>query len=216
MQSIGDDIMSYIESELKFLLERKDFASLYRYLKENYASPQLVRQTNYYFAASRRAADLQLGSTRIRCVNGTYELTCKIPIAENSSGAMLNSYEYNAQISKEQAINYINNGLPAAAQKELLGDLNKIHGTPMRDLNCFGRLRTARFIFAIKKELPPLLLDSNAYLGTFDYELEWELRDSEAGHYLLHNWFKDLDIQPVGKIIPKVKRFFDRLMESEI
>jgi len=205
--------MSFIESEIKFLLKREDFVCFYKYLKEKYCLPGLIRQVNYYFAASKKSPDLHLGSTRIRFVNGSYELTCKIPIRESASDAALNSYEYNARISKEQALSYINDGLPVLAQKELLGDLNQIHDIPLKDLHCFGCLRTARFIFTAKKELPPLLLDSNSYLGKFDYELEWELNDIKTANSLLQNWLNVLDIQPVGKAIPKVKRFFDRISE---
>ncbi|HHU48267.1 MAG: CYTH domain-containing protein [Caldicoprobacterales bacterium] len=203
--------MPQVETELKFLLEREAYYSLYRYLKLKGYRLHLTRQVNYYFAASRTSPALHLASTRIRYVRGRYELTCKIPINETTGDEAQNCYEYNADISCEKAFQYINQGLSVQAQRRLFGNMDQAHGIPMADLHCFGHLRTARFAFSIRKDLPALLLDSNAYLGTFDYELEWELKQIETANKLLQSLFRELGIQPVHQKIPKVKRFFDRL-----
>lgn len=117
-------------------------------------------------------------------------------------------------MSGEEALNYIGNGLPEHAQKQLLGDLRQAHGIPITDLFCIGHLRTSRFAFNVKDDLPALLLDINLYLGMFDYEIEWEAKEAELANAQLQKIFNELDIQPAGKLQPKAKRFFDRLMEN--
>jgi uncharacterized protein YjbK len=200
--------MSLIETELKFILDRQSFRLLYGYLKGKGYKPHLTRQVNYYFATSKNIPALHLASIRIRYVQGRYELTCKIPINKTTTDTIQNSYEYNINISREKALNYINQGLSVHTQRELFGDMFRTHGLPIAHLFCFGHLRTGRFAFTLKDDLPALLLDTNAYLGVFDYEIEWELKQVETANTLLQNIFDELEIQPMGKMTPKVKRFF--------
>ena len=211
--------MPQIETELKYLLSRETFYSLYQYLKRKGYGSNLTRQVNYYFSSPNHSPSLHLASTRIRFIQGTcqgkWELTCKVSIVEATTNTVQNSYEYNANISPEKALNYINRGLPLSAQKELLGDMNQIHGIPMMDMYCIGHLRTSRFSFDIRHDLPSILLDVNYYLGVFDYEIEWELKETEIANTILQDIFRELEIQPSGKMMPKVKRFYDRLKESK-
>ena len=209
--------MSNIETELKYLLDRESFRSLYGYLRQKQYKCKLTRQVNYYFLAPDYSTSLRLFSTRIRFIQGTcqgeWELTCKVSLDEKIKGSVQNSYEYNARISREAALNYIRHGLPEQAQKELLGDLHEIHGIPMMDMYCIGQLRTSRFSFDIRDDLPAILIDVNSYLGVFDYEIEWELKETGIANTLLHGLFDKLNIEPSGKMMPKVKRFYDRLKE---
>jgi uncharacterized protein YjbK len=211
--------MPRIETELKYLLGRASFCSLYRYLKEKEYESSITRQVNYYFSPRDLSPSPRFVSTRIRHVQdafqGSWELTCKVSIDETTTDTVQNSYEYNANLSGKEALNYIGNGLPEHAQKQLLGDLRQAHGIPMRDLFCIGHLRTSRFAFNVKDDLPALLLDINLYLGIFDYEIEWELKETELANALLQRVFNELDIKPVGRLQPKVKRFFDRLMKND-
>lgn len=209
--------MPQIETELKYLLSRTSFCSLYRYLKQKGYEPNLTRQVNYYFFPDIHSRTPHLVSTRIRFIQGTCQgswvLTCKISIDETTTDTVQNSYEYNVHISREEALTYISHGLPEYAQKQLFGDLHKAHGIPMTDLFCIGRLRTSRFSFAVRSGMPSLLLDINYYLGIFDYEIEWELKEIELADTLLQKIFLELDIQSAGSLQPKVKRFFDRFTE---
>jgi uncharacterized protein YjbK len=208
-----------IETELKYLLNRESFHSLYRYLRQKKYKCKLTRQVNYYFLAPDYPPSLGLFSTRIRFIQdarkGKWELTCKVSLGESVEGSVQNSYEYNAHISHENALNYISHGLPEQVQKELLGDLNEIHGIPMMDFHCIGHLRTSRFSFGVRDDLPPILLDVNSYLGVFDYEIEWELKETDKADTLLQGIFNELEIQPAARMMPKVRRFYDRLIELD-
>lgn len=205
--------MLQIETELKYLLSRTSFCSLYRYLRQKGYQLNLTRQVNYYFSSPDHPSSLHLASTRIRYIQnacqGKWEITCKVSIDETTTDTIQNSYEYNVDISREKALDYINHGLAEQAQKELFGDLYQIHGIPMTDLFCIGHLRTSRFAFTVKDDLPALLLDVNFYLGVFDYEIEWELKEIKTANTLLQSMFHQLEILPIGKMTPKVKRFLD-------
>ncbi|HHY81290.1 MAG TPA: CYTH domain-containing protein [Clostridiales bacterium] len=205
--------MQHVETELKYLLDKDSFYSLYQYLKQKGIKPELTRQVNYYFSSSLSRLKTYSSSTRIRYVQGRWELTCKVLINETISDAVQNCYEYNAVISREKAMDYINHGLSKEEQVKLFGSMFQTHNLPQADMLCFGHLRTARFSFNVKENLPPLLLDCNRYLDLCDYELEWELKQVQIADELLQNMFNELGIKPVGSMKPKVKRFFDRLWD---
>ncbi|NLB41211.1 MAG: CYTH domain-containing protein [Clostridiales bacterium] len=206
--------MSNIETELKYLLSKEHFRSLYHYIMQQTSKPSLTRQVNYYFASPDSPLEISPINIRVRLKGEKSEITCKIPISDTTTDTIQNSYEYNKNISLKEAFHYIENGLSLNAMSEIFTEMLKTHNLQPMVLNCYGHLRTARFSFAIKDDLPPLLLDVNAYLGTFDYELEWELEQVQEADYILKSMFQKLNISPIGELKPKRRRFFEKLMEE--
>ena len=204
--------MSNIETELKYLLSKEYFQSLYHYIMQQTSKPSLRRQVNYYFASPDSPLEISPINIRVRLKGEKSEITCKIPISDTTTNTIQSSYEYNKNISLKEAFHYIENGLSASAMSEIFADMLKKHNLQPMDLICYGHLRTARFSFAIKDDLPPLLLDVNAYLGTFDYELEWELEQVQEADYILKSMFQKLNISPIGELKPKRRRFFEKLL----
>ena len=221
--------MSNTETELKYLLSREDFHALYHHLYADKPGSKndisLIRQVNYYFASPDSPLTRSPINIRVRFLGEQSELTCKIPIANQTTDVLQNSYEYNRQISRKEALHYIENGLSANAQTGSFPELRKDHSLQPSDLICYGHLRTARFHFPIKGGFPPILLDVNAYLNTFDYELEWELdsiqNQSESNQLqqadiLLRELFQKLHISPLGSLKPKRVRFLKRLFRPTV
>ncbi len=206
--------MSNIETELKYLLSKEHFRSLYHYIMQQTSKPYLTRQVNYYFASPDSPLEISPINIRIRLKGEKSEITCKIPISDTTTDTIQSSYEYNKNISLKEAFHYIENGLSLNAMSEIFTEMLKTHNLQPMVLNCYGHLRTARFSFAIKDDLPPLLLDVNAYLGIFDYELEWELEQVQEADFILKSMFNKLSISPIGELKPKRRRFFEKLMEE--
>ena len=204
--------MSFIETEIKYLLSKENFRCLYNHLKQYYKNPSLIRQVNYYFDSADLYMQQHRINIRIRFIKGMSELTCKIPIDDSTQDNIQNSYEYNVTITREEALGYIKNGLSSLSLLEHFGDMFKHHDLVADDTICYGHLRTARIHFSIQDNLAPLLLDINTYLGIFDYELEWELTEVEAANEILQGLFETLTISPIGQMEPKRKRFFKQLI----
>jgi uncharacterized protein YjbK len=204
--------LSNIETELKYLLEKESFRSLYNYLKQANRNPSLTRQVNYYFASPDSPLVKHPINIRIRFIGEKSEITCKIPISDTTTDTIQNSYEYNKQISRTEAFHYINNGLSTDEMQKVFPEMLEHHSLQPLDLICYGHLRTARFSFLIENNLPPVLLDINRYLGAFDYELEWELEQVETAESILQNTFQKLSIRPIGQLKPKRRRFFEKLL----
>jgi uncharacterized protein YjbK len=205
--------LSNIETELKYMLSKENFRYLYKFLTLQGSKPSLTRQVNYYFASSESPLEISPINIRIRLKSKKSEITCKLPILGTTTDTIQNSYEYNRIINHREAFHFIENGLSANAMSEIFTDMLKNHNLKPIDLICYGHLRTARFLFIIKDNLPPLLLDVNAYLGIFDYELEWELEQVQEADTILQSMFQKLDISPIGKLKAKRRRFFEKLIK---
>ncbi|MBE3100888.1 MAG: CYTH domain-containing protein [Firmicutes bacterium] len=204
--------MSFIETEIKYLLSKESFKRLYNHLKQYNKNPSLIRQVNYYFDPVDLSMQQHRINIRIRLLKGMSELTCKIPKDDIIKDNIQNSYEYNVELSRSEALYYIENGLSSQALLKHFGNIFDHHDLITYDTICYGHLRTARIHFDIIDSLAPLLLDINAYLGTFDYELEWELAEVQVANKILHDLFDTLAISPIGQMKPKRKRFFQQLL----
>lgn len=205
--------MSNIETELKYLLSKENFRSLYNFLIQQGSKPSLTRQVNYYFASPESPLKISPINIRIRLKSGKSEITCKIPILDTTTNTIQSSFEYNEEISLKEAFHYIENGLSTDVVSNIFTDMLKSHKLRPTALACYGHLRTARFSFIINRDLPPLLLDVNAFLGSFDYELEWELSQVQKADAVLQSIFQKLNIFPIGQLKAKRMRFFEKLME---
>ncbi len=200
-----------IETEIKQLISKNSFKKLYAYFIEKGSKPCVTRQVNYYFDSpdlSRHYGSLNI---RIRLINETAELTCKVPIRERTNKDVISSHEYNARLSPAEAHQYIEKGLSAADIENHFASIPEFQSYELYDTICYGRLRTTRIAFTIREGLPPLLMDINRYLGTVDYEIEWELEQTDDALLLLNSLFTNLGIQKAGKAEPKRMRFFRAL-----
>lgn len=211
--------MVIIEKEIKHILDKQSFRKLYSYLAGRKKPDFVVRQVNYYFDTEAFTMQHQGTSIRIRILPDKAELTCKIAaVDERKAGDFMQSYEYTKGITLLNAHNYIKNGIPINVIRDFLMHHGVEANPGLSPLVCQGHLRTARIAFTIEKGLDPLLMDINFYLGTFDYELEWETTDLNRARQLLKDLFDQSKISfPISnKLKTKRKRYFERksMLES--
>lgn len=205
--------MVYIEKELKYILDKKSFRTLYYYLSNLKKPDFLIRQVNYYFDTEEYSLQSQGVSIRIRKFKDRAELTCKISaVDENITRDFMHSYEYTRQLTLCDAKNYITKGIPINIIIDLIKPHNINISQSLNPLICHGHLRTARIGFTLEKDLEPVLLDINAYLGTFDYELEWETADIDKARTILTSLFNRsrISLPSFSKVVTKRKRYFKR------
>jgi len=203
--------MLNIETELKYLLDKEAFRSVYRCLKAKNIKQNITRQANYYFDSEDLWLQEHKINIRIRKTAHGAELTCKIPETEAVEASLLRSSEYNWPLSIREADSYIDDGLPVDRLLNLEGNPFHNRRIACTRLKCFGRLKTTRISFQVFKGDEPLLLDISAYLGTFDYELEWETKDIDKGRGYVEKMFFETGITPQGPMKAKRRRFFERL-----
>lgn len=205
--------MVNIEKELKYILDRQSFRRLYGFLCKQKKPDFIVRQVNYYFDTKTFSIQNKGISVRVRIWADNAELTCKIAaIDEKKAKDFMHSYEYTKQITIMDAKNLLKNGISI----NIISNLIKPHSIDISHdpspLICHGRLRTARIGFTIENGLDPLLLDINAYLDTFDYELEWETADIDRARTKLQDLFNcsEVNLPSHTKLKTKRKRYFER------
>ena len=178
------------------------------------SKPSLTRQVNYYFASPDSPLEISPINIRVRLKGEKSEITCKIPISDTTTDTIQNSYEYNKNISLKEAFHYIENGLSLNAMSEIFTEMLKTHNLQPMVLNCYGHLRTARFSFAIKDDLPPMSRYVNASLGIFYKQMECETKQDLNAHFILKRIFNQLSVSPIGELEPKIRSFFEKLMEE--
>jgi len=133
---------------------------------------EAVKQVNHYFANDRY-------SLRIRHRLEEWELTLKLHAGKDKSDG---NYEYNAPLTEEQALSFIQQGIDRTSALTLLGqDL-------LADLDYLGCMTTWRTVFW--EEGLRFELDKSEYLGATDYEIECEV-DSEEQWDLAVKWTQD-------------------------
>lgn len=132
----------------------------------------------------------------IEKADGTFELTLKVP---DTVGLL----EYNAQFHMQPAENMTLK--PSDIDDDIREVLEQRH-VQLDALKILGALTTYRLETQTDEGL--LVLDHSLYLGTEDYELEFEVRDFEAGQQAFNNLLAQLKLSPV---VPKnkVQRFFE-------
>ena len=146
-----------IEREVKYLLSEEDYDLLSIRAQEREARTHT--QVNHYFDAGKRAR------ARIRVKNGTYQLTVKIRIDDESLE------EHNAYITEEEAKTCFEQGLCEETVHRHLG-LSIGPTAPYE-----GWLQTERTTWV--EEGLTLELDKSTYLSTVDYEIECEVTSDE-------------------------------------
>lgn len=202
-----------IERELKYLIDKQRFRRLYKYLCKHATLDSVTRQVNHYLDTESFSLQNNKISVRIRTKKDYAELTCKM--AKPSQAKIrdfMQSDEYTKPLSLNQAYKFLKKGLPADILQDLIPQY-EILNDGFDKLICHGRLRTTRLEFIIDKTIEPLLLDINRYLGTFDYELEWETDNLDKARALLYKLFSSAGItfDHIPKVMTKRRRYFERL-----
>ncbi|WP_018921490.1 CYTH domain-containing protein [Salsuginibacillus kocurii] len=188
-----------LEIEGKNLVTAAEFESLLSYFNKGWND--FVTQRNHYFDT----ADFQLKekgcALRIREKNSTHTLTLKRPHAEGL-------LEIHQSLSETEMAQALSKGpLPAGTVAEQLS--NNLQLSPE---NCLylGTLETKRVEVAAFDGL--FALDYSTYLGTDDYEIEFEGTSRAHVNQILNDLFERYEI-PSRETPNKVKRFFTRKKE---
>ena len=125
-------------------------------------------------------------------------MTLKVPAEVG-----LTEYNFNVPLEPEIDKMVYHNQLPVEIRQILVDDFDVQDGT----LVILGALTTYRMETPYQNEL--LVLDKSEYLGTEDYELEFEVHDYEEGLQKFYDLLKSFQMTH-EKPLNKVQRFFNR------
>lgn len=181
-----------LEIEFKNLLTEEEYENLL--VRFGYSTEDAHTQINHYFDT----ADFQLrdkrSALRIRQKGNTYECTLKTP-AENGY------YEITDALNPQQVEDIFKKRSFAAPEvTEALQEL----GLQADLLEFLGSLTTHRIEFPYQSGL--LVLDHSEYLGTEDFEIEYEVADFEEGKRRFQRFLKDFEV-PFRMADKKIARF---------
>jgi uncharacterized protein YjbK len=183
----------HIEIEFKNMLEPGEFEKAAAFLE--LGQSDFFTQENHYFDTPDFKLKDKKSALRIRMKNGTFEMTLKQPANEGL-------LETNMQLSHNEADACMQTGLiPDGPIKQALEAMD----IPYDELEYFGSLSTRR---AEKEYMGGLMvLDHSSYLNCEDFELEYEVTDSDQGKKEFILFLKHLNI-PERKTENKIKRFY--------
>ncbi|WP_408010728.1 CYTH domain-containing protein [Pseudalkalibacillus sp. A8] len=185
-----------IEIELKNLVteeEFKELTSAFSITDDSY-----TKQTNYYFDTDTFTLKEKGCALRIRQKKDTYTFTLKRP---HKDGLM----ESHENLSEENALRLINGD--SVTSSDMLQFLEETFGIESGQLCCLGSLVTTRAEQTYKSGL--LVFDHSVYLGTEDFELEFEVSERKQGEKEFWHLLETYDI-PQRKTANKIERFFNR------
>jgi len=188
-----------IEIEFKNMLTKIEYESFLMYFKID--KNQIFAQKNHYFDTPDFALKSKRSALRIRNKGGTYEMTLKQP-------ASVGLLETNQIIEEEEATMAIRDGkLPNGIIQHLIKDYQISFPT----IEYFGSLTTERVEIEYRQGL--LVLDHSTYLGKEDYELEYEVKNYQAGEKIFIELLNQLKI-PIRQTENKILRFYNRKCEQ--
>ncbi|ARJ51437.1 CYTH domain-containing protein [Staphylococcus lutrae] len=182
------------EIEFKQLLDQ----NTYETIKTHYFKQQRpFKQVNFYIDTPDLQIQSQKMALRIRKkADSTHELTLKVP---DTVGLL--EYHATCHIQPEAAM-----AIPQSLLSSEIRDQLKMRHVSLDALQVLGALTTYRLELQMDEGL--LVLDHSQYLGTEDYELEFEVHDFETGQQAFHELLAQHHLSPnVPK--NKVQRFFD-------
>lgn len=185
----------HIEIEFKNLLTKEEFIRLTSYLK--FQPKDFKKQINHYIDAPDFSLKEQGCALRVRKKLTHYELTLKQPA---STGLL----ETNQTISEAEAESIIKTGkIPTGPVEKALAPLLP----DIDSLLYFGSLTTERAEKEFQGGL--IVLDNSVYLGTEDFEIEYEVLDEATGYPIFKNLLEQLNI-PIRKTDNKIMRFYKK------
>ncbi len=183
-----------IEIEFKNMLTKEEFTRLKEYFSIN--DDAFSHQENHYFDTSGFALKEKRSALRIRKKKGSYEMTLKQPL---ETGLL----ETNEVLSESEADKMmLENRIP---EGPISGILEQDLGIKPDEVLYFGSLSTERAQFPYQGGL--LVLDHSRYLGTEDFELEYEVQQYGEGKKHFENLLREVNI-PLRKTDNKIKRFY--------
>ncbi|WP_261132606.1 CYTH domain-containing protein [Bacillus sp. Marseille-Q3570] len=185
-----------IEIELKNIVTEEEFYALRSAF--SIMDDSFIKQTNHYFDTEDFSLKEKGCALRIRHKKNTYTFTLKRP----HDDGLLESHEV---LSETKALGLINGR--RIASSEMLDLLEDTFGIESSKLKCLGSLVTSRVEKAYKSGL--LVFDHSTYLGTEDYELEYEITDRNTGEQEFLNLLETYNI-PQRNTPNKIERFFNR------
>lgn len=188
-----------IEIEFKNMLTKIEYE---RFLKDfKIDKNQIFSQENHYFDTPDFALKSKGSALRIRNKGGNYEMTLKQP-------ASVGLLETNQIIGEEEATMAIHDGkLPNGIIQLLIEDYQISFPT----IEYFGSLTTERVEIEYRQGL--LVLDHSIYLCKEDYELEYEVKNYQAGEKIFIELLNQFKI-PIRKTENKILRFYNRKCEQ--
>ncbi len=193
-------IKKEIEIEYKALLTEEKFEELISYFsKFTNAMPPYI-QTNYYFDTSDYFLINRGITVRLRNIEDSWKFQIKIP--KEADGMYNIQEEIVHDISSMLAGDFINNGI--VGYNQLLGSITVLNELDIEHLSMIGKLQTLRHDFNFYTDV--ISLDKSTFLGTIDYELEWETNN----HKFVVYEFDKLALIPTINV-GKITRFLDRL-----
>lgn len=183
-----------LEIEFKNLLTEEEYIKLMAAF--GYTAEDAHTQINHYFDTADFQLRNQRSALRIRQKGNNYECTLKTP-AENGY------YEITDALLAQQAEDiFEKRSFPAPEVTEALQAM----GLEADLLEFLGSLTTHRIEFPFQNGL--LVLDHSAYLGTEDFEIEYEVNDFEEGKRRFQAFLNDYEI-PFRKTDKKIARFME-------
>jgi uncharacterized protein YjbK len=189
-----------VEIEFKNLLTKEEYFSLLDYFKVN--ESLFAFQENHYFDTNNFALKDRQSALRIRSKQDAYTLTLKTPLEEGL-------LETNQTLQKEEAEALLNDGVfPLGEVNDTLQSL----GIPTKRLHYFGTLTTKRAEIEYKNGL--LVFDASFYMNVEDYELEYEVKDYDAGQKRFLSLLEERNI-PTRKTENKIKRFYNAKLRQQ-
>lgn len=184
-----------LEIEFKNLLTKDEYTKLTGHF--GYSAEDAVTQVNHYFDTTDFQLRAQRSALRIRQKGDLYECTLKTP-AENGY------FEITDQLAPSQAeAIFESRSFPAPEVAESLQEM----GLDPDKLELLGALTTHRIEFPYESGL--LVLDHSEYLGTEDYEVEYEVTDFKEGKERFFSCLSELGI-PVRRTEKKIARFMNK------
>ena len=176
----------YLNKEIEF----KSFISEAKYneLLEKFGLDNNVfAQTNHYFDTPDTKLLEEKTVLRIRQKGNNFKITKK-------TRADVGADETHILISKEKALDYLENGFDAS-----------IIGIPYY-VNKIAELTTYRVSTPYKNGV--LFFDKSEYYGNVDYEIEYEVDDDKVGYNDFLGFLKEYDVE-YKESIRKSKRAYD-------
>ncbi|WP_043933034.1 CYTH domain-containing protein [Bacillus sp. EB01] len=189
-----------IEIEFKNIVEKDEFNKVAQEFKLGLSD--FKHQANHYFDTSLFRLKDAGSALRIREKDGKRVLTLKQPYGDG----LLETHQRLSEKEFDDAIN-----LGKLPEGQIQSEIEKL-GIQFEELAYFGTLETSRAETQYKEGL--LVLDHSSYLGTEDYELEYEVEDYHQGKEVFYALLKQLGI-PKRETLNKIRRFYKRKLTLE-
>ncbi|MBM7647531.1 uncharacterized protein YjbK [Bacillus ectoiniformans] len=183
-----------LEIEFKNLLTKEEYDHLTNEFK--LTGEHFTLQHNHYFDTKDFHLKESGCALRIREKNGKYELTLKQPVKEGL-------LETNQQLSEEEANLVLSNTkIPEGEVRSIVQSVLPAASL----LEHFGTLSTKRA--EVEYMGGVLVFDNSLYLNCEDFELEYEVKNRQAGEEIFIELLKTYEI-PLRTTDNKIRRFFN-------